>query len=72
VSNNQSSTIVLPVPTDLLRPLLERADGEKRERPSRPASDAGGEPERLAPPREAPRDLPVPETEAVPESGSAP
>jgi regulator of protease activity HflC (stomatin/prohibitin superfamily) len=34
VSNNQSSTIVLPIPTDVLRPLLER-DGGKDDRPRR-------------------------------------
>jgi regulator of protease activity HflC (stomatin/prohibitin superfamily) len=72
VSNNQSSTIVMPVPTDLLRPLLERADGRGDERPTRPAHDGEGEPERLEPAPEQPRDLPSPEAEAVPESRAAP
>ena len=63
VSSNQSSTIILPVPTDLLRPLLEPGDGE---RPKRPRREHGGEkPERIAPPPEAPRDLPLPESEPV-------
>jgi len=65
VSANQSSTIVLPVPTDLLRPLLEQADG--RERPPR----AEREPERLEPAAEAARDLPAPEDVAAAE-GEAP
>src|SRR5919109_49899 len=55
VSSNQSSTIVLPVPTDLLRPLLERADGREHERPTRPEHDDEGEPERLQRPRRSPR-----------------
>jgi regulator of protease activity HflC (stomatin/prohibitin superfamily) len=71
VSSNQSSTIVLPVPTDLLRPLLDRADGQDRERPARPERDADAEPERLGPAAEAPRDLPAPEADVVPESRSA-
>jgi regulator of protease activity HflC (stomatin/prohibitin superfamily) len=63
VSSNQSSTIILPVPTDLLRPLLEPGDGE---RPKRPRREQGEEtPERIAPPPEAPRDLPLPESEPV-------
>jgi regulator of protease activity HflC (stomatin/prohibitin superfamily) len=70
VSNNQSSTIVLPVPTDLLRPLLESADGRGEERAKAVKPDAEGEPERLEPAAEAPRDLPAPETETVPESRS--
>ena len=63
VSSNQSSTIVLPVPTDLLRPLLERGDGE-RPKPA-PRERKEEEPERLAPASEAPRDLPLPESEPV-------
>jgi regulator of protease activity HflC (stomatin/prohibitin superfamily) len=35
VSNNQASTIVMPVPTDLLRPLLEHNGGQGGERPPR-------------------------------------
>ena len=71
VSSNQASTIVLPVPTDLLRPLLERAGGKDRERPPRREVEADGEPERLGPAAEAARDLPAPEPEqAVPESRS--
>ena len=73
VSSNQASTIVLPVPTDLLRPLLERVGGKDRERPPRREVEADGEPERLGPAAEAARDLPAPEPEqAVPESRSAP
>jgi regulator of protease activity HflC (stomatin/prohibitin superfamily) len=72
VSSNQASTIVLPVPTDLLRPLLEPAGGKDRERPPRREVEADGEPERLGPAAEAARDLPAPEPEqAVPESRSA-
>jgi regulator of protease activity HflC (stomatin/prohibitin superfamily) len=72
VSSNQSSTIVLPVPTDLLRPLLEPAEGKERERPPRREVGADGEPERLGPAAEAARDLPAPEPEqAAPESRSA-
>ena len=55
VSNNQSSTIVLPVPTDLLRPLLEPARAQDRERPARTESEDGGESERLEPAAEAAR-----------------
>ena len=37
VSNNQASTIVLPIPTDLLRPLLEHNGGQgERRQPARP------------------------------------
>jgi regulator of protease activity HflC (stomatin/prohibitin superfamily) len=72
VSSNQASTIVLPVPTDLLRPLLDQADGKDRERPARPERDADAEPERLGPGTEAPRDLPAPEADVVPESRSVP
>jgi regulator of protease activity HflC (stomatin/prohibitin superfamily) len=72
VSSNQSSTIVLPVPTDLLRPLLERADGRGDERPRRPEHDREGEPERLEPAAEESRDLPAPETEGVPETEAIP
>jgi regulator of protease activity HflC (stomatin/prohibitin superfamily) len=68
VSSNQASTIVLPVPTDLLRPLLEQGDGRDRERPARADSDADAEPERLGPAAEAARDLPAPAAEEVPES----
>jgi regulator of protease activity HflC (stomatin/prohibitin superfamily) len=63
VSSNQASTIVLPVPTDLLRPLLEPRDGERPKRP--PRQEPRDEPERLAPAPEASRDLPLPETEPV-------
>jgi hypothetical protein len=76
VSANQSSTIVLPVPTDLLRPLLEQGDGRQREGPDRAKRVAAAEErERLAAAAEAARDLPMPETgtetEAVPDSQSA-
>jgi regulator of protease activity HflC (stomatin/prohibitin superfamily) len=74
VSANQASTIVMPVPTDILRPLLEQADGRQREDPSRPERvAAAAERERLAAAAEAARDLPAPETdtEAVPDSRSA-
>jgi regulator of protease activity HflC (stomatin/prohibitin superfamily) len=65
VSSNQSSTIVLPVPTDLLRPLMEPGDG-RSERPQRREGDRRPEPERLgAPPPEAARDLPAPEPEPL-------
>jgi regulator of protease activity HflC (stomatin/prohibitin superfamily) len=63
VSSNQASTIVLPVPTDLLRPLLEPRDGERPKRP--PRQEPRDEPERLAPAPEASRDLPLPKTEPV-------
>jgi regulator of protease activity HflC (stomatin/prohibitin superfamily) len=63
VSSNQASTIVLPVPTDLLRPLLEPRDGERPKRP--PRQEPRDEPERLAAAPEASRDLPLPETEPV-------
>ena len=69
VSSNQSSTIVLPVPTDLLRPLLERGD---HERPRRPEQDTAGEPERLEPPAEGSRDLPAPESEVMAEPEAVP
>jgi regulator of protease activity HflC (stomatin/prohibitin superfamily) len=72
VSSNQSSTIVLPVPTDLLRPLLERADGRDRERPARPEHDGEGEPERLEAAAEGSRDLPAPESEVLPETEALP
>jgi regulator of protease activity HflC (stomatin/prohibitin superfamily) len=72
VSSNQASTIVLPVPTDLLRPLLEPARGDDRERPARPEHDGEGEPERLEPAAEGSRDLPAPEPEGVPETEAAP
>ena len=49
VSSNQSSTIVLPVPTDLLRPLLEAGDGQSGGRPEHPNRERGDEPERLGP-----------------------
>jgi regulator of protease activity HflC (stomatin/prohibitin superfamily) len=65
VSSNQASTIVLPVPTDLLRPLMEPGDG-RSEGPQRRERDRRPEPERLgAPPPEAPRDLPAPEPEPL-------
>jgi regulator of protease activity HflC (stomatin/prohibitin superfamily) len=65
VSSNQSSTIVLPVPTDLLRPLLEAGDGQSGRRPNRPKRERGDEPERLGPAPEAARDLPAPERRPV-------
>jgi regulator of protease activity HflC (stomatin/prohibitin superfamily) len=65
VSSNQSSTIVLPVPTDLLRPLLEAGDGQSARRPERPKRERGDEPKRLGPATEAARDLPAPEGEPV-------
>jgi regulator of protease activity HflC (stomatin/prohibitin superfamily) len=65
VSSNQSSTIVLPVPTDLLRPLLEAGDGQSGGRPERPKRERGDEPERLGPAPEARHDLPAPEGEPV-------
>jgi regulator of protease activity HflC (stomatin/prohibitin superfamily) len=57
VSSNQSSTIVLPVPTDLLRPLLEAGDGQSA---GRPEHERGDESERLGPAPEAACDLPAP------------
>jgi regulator of protease activity HflC (stomatin/prohibitin superfamily) len=40
ISGNQASTIVFPLPLDLLRPLLELQSGdEKREEPHEPAQD---------------------------------
>jgi regulator of protease activity HflC (stomatin/prohibitin superfamily) len=65
VSSNQSSTIVLPVPTDLLRPLLEAGHGQSGERPEHPERERGDEPERLGRAPEAGRDLPAPEGEPV-------
>jgi regulator of protease activity HflC (stomatin/prohibitin superfamily) len=65
VSSNQSSTIVLPVPTDLLRPLLEAGDGQSAGRPARPKRERGDEPERLGPAAEPARDLPAPKGEPV-------
>jgi regulator of protease activity HflC (stomatin/prohibitin superfamily) len=65
VSSNQSSTIVLPVPTDLLRPLLEAGDGRSGGRPKRPKRERGDEPERLGRAPEAARDLPAPKGEPV-------
>jgi regulator of protease activity HflC (stomatin/prohibitin superfamily) len=65
VSSNQSSTIVLPVPTDLLRPLLEAGDGQSGGRPKRPKRERGDEPERLGPAPKAAHDLPAPEREPV-------
>jgi regulator of protease activity HflC (stomatin/prohibitin superfamily) len=65
VSSNQSSTIVLPVPTDLLRPLLEAGDGQSAGGSERPKRERGDAPERLGPAAEAARDLPAPEGEPV-------
>jgi regulator of protease activity HflC (stomatin/prohibitin superfamily) len=65
VSSNQSSTIVLPVPTDLLRPLLEAGDGQSAGGPERPKRERGDAPERLGPAAEAARDLPAHEGEPV-------
>jgi regulator of protease activity HflC (stomatin/prohibitin superfamily) len=64
VSSNQSSTIVLPVPTDLLRPLMERGDGGA-ERLRRPEREHRPEPERLGAAREGTRDLPAPDSEPL-------
>jgi regulator of protease activity HflC (stomatin/prohibitin superfamily) len=45
VGGNENSTIVFPLPIDLIKPLLESSDGEKRpEQPERPQ-----QPERLEP-----------------------
>jgi regulator of protease activity HflC (stomatin/prohibitin superfamily) len=75
VSSNQSSTIVLPVPTDLLRPLLERGDGNW-ERPERPAREQipepEPEPERLGSPAEGTHDLPAPAPEPFEVTEEAP
>jgi regulator of protease activity HflC (stomatin/prohibitin superfamily) len=71
VSSNQASTIVLPVPTDLLRPLLERGDGGG-ERPKRPRHERPAEPERLDPAPEGGRDLPPPEPEPFGAAEDAP
>jgi regulator of protease activity HflC (stomatin/prohibitin superfamily) len=79
VSSNQASTIVLPIPTDLLRPLLERGVGERPERPRREAGEErererlghaaeDREPERLGRAGGAGRDLPRPEGEPVGEA----
>jgi regulator of protease activity HflC (stomatin/prohibitin superfamily) len=65
VSSNQSSTIVLPVPTDLLRPLLEAGDRQSGGRPERLKRERGDEPERLGRAPKAARDLPAPEGEPV-------
>jgi regulator of protease activity HflC (stomatin/prohibitin superfamily) len=65
VSSNQASTIVLPVPTDLLRPLLERGDGTQ-ERPGRPSRERTSEPERLGRTPDGARDLPAPAPEPEP------
>jgi regulator of protease activity HflC (stomatin/prohibitin superfamily) len=71
VSSNQSSTIVLPVPTDLIRPLLERGDGTA-ERPKRPSRERSSEPERLGPTPDGGRDLPAPEPEPFDAAEEAP
>jgi regulator of protease activity HflC (stomatin/prohibitin superfamily) len=71
VSSNQSSTIVLPVPTDLLRPLLERGDGTG-ERPGRPSRERTSEPERLGRTPDGGRDLPAPEPEPFDAAEGAP
>jgi regulator of protease activity HflC (stomatin/prohibitin superfamily) len=40
ISTNQGSTIVFPLPLDMLRPMLERGDGEPAAQPPSPGSDA--------------------------------
>ena len=59
---NQNSTVVFPLPLDLVKPLLESVSrgGEERERPAPAAGDA---PPRLEPPREPARFGPAPELE---------
>jgi regulator of protease activity HflC (stomatin/prohibitin superfamily) len=73
VSSNQASTIVLPVPTDLIRPLLERGEGERPKRPRKEGEpERRPEPERLGPASEASRDLPVGEGEPAGEGEPLP
>jgi regulator of protease activity HflC (stomatin/prohibitin superfamily) len=40
ISTNQGSTIVFPLPLDMIRPLLERGDGDPAAQPPSPGSDA--------------------------------
>ena len=77
VSSNQASTIVLPVPTDLLRPLLDANGAQGLERPAGAEPEADAEPEHLPSsrtdrlgPAEPSRDLPVPDAEPARDPGS--
>jgi regulator of protease activity HflC (stomatin/prohibitin superfamily) len=50
MGSSESSTIVFPLPIDLIKPLLESAGGERAPRRQRPVREAGereGEPDRL-------------------------
>jgi regulator of protease activity HflC (stomatin/prohibitin superfamily) len=48
VSANQASTIVLPIPTDLLRPLMDANGGQLQQRPRRTEEDREAAAERAA------------------------
>jgi len=60
ISGNQASTIVFPLPMDLLKPLLDKVDGDRE---ARPATDAaaladGGEQRALGAPNGEPAPSP--------------